>query len=135
MLYLTPTPEVHDTIARASKLHDLQSIQTRLAALRSKHMSIFTACEELRISYPAYYALASEEGKRPGDGGPADSKDMFNLLKPTQQGRGRVEGFFPKEMRVFTETAGRDGWDYEWKWVPEEKAKEKVVFEYSKGSV
>ncbi|CDZ96798.1 hypothetical protein [Phaffia rhodozyma] len=129
ILHLSPTPEVHDTITRAALLDRLTNTERQVQSLRAKHAAMFNACEELRVSYPSFYELASEENKPSGQAGPAENKDIKNLLNGVEQGKGKVEGLFPREMRVFTETPGKDGWDYEWKWVPEEKAKEKVQFE------
>lgn len=38
-----------------------------------------------------------------------------NVLRPIAgSSGGRVEGLFPLEMRVPTDSPGRNGWDYEW---------------------
>lgn len=54
------------------------------------------------------------------------------MTEPVLQGREKYERLFPREMRLPTDTPGKDGWDYKWKWKPEEKAAEKINFKYHK---
>jgi large subunit ribosomal protein L40 len=100
---------IHSTIAHAELTFRQQASESHRLALKQKHDLLFAASEELRCSYPGWYALASE-------GGPGESQDgMKNVLRPVEgSSQGRVEGLFPIEMRVPTDTPGRDGWDYSW---------------------
>lgn len=100
---------IHSTIAHASLVYRQQENEAHRLSLKTKHDAMFAASEELRCTYPGWYALAS-------NGGPGESKEgLSNVLRPvTGSGQGRVEGMFPIEMRVPTETPGREGWDYKW---------------------
>lgn len=73
--------------------------------------------EELRLTDKTLYDLATVKDE--GTGG---------TTIPVLQGKEKVEGFFPREMRLPTDTPGKDGWNYNWKYVPEVKALEKISF-------
>lgn len=112
-----PSPEAHETIDRATRLHKVSTANGRLAALKRKHALLFEACEELRLTSKVHYDLATQAP--PG---------TLALDVPVLQAKGKFEGLFPREMRLPTETPGNKGWDYDWKFVPEKKAKEEIDF-------
>lgn len=72
----------------------------------------------MRLTDKRFYDLATEEKSLRTDA----------TMAPVRQGRGKVERLFPLEMRLPTDTPGTKGWDYTWRYVPEEKALERISF-------
>ncbi|WVQ79972.1 hypothetical protein IAT38_002073 [Cryptococcus sp. DSM 104549] len=121
-----PSAEAHETIERAWQLYQRQLRNARKAELQTKFDKMVEACDELeRITNSANGGPYSADGKggeyhravydravlamrQAKRGEPVGKKTMLQTWMDS-----RVEGLFPRESWVPTETRGK-GWNYNW---------------------
>jgi large subunit ribosomal protein L40 len=110
-----PSAEAHETIERAWQLHERHRREEHLAELCAMHARMQEAVEELKNVDDRLFHWATVP------------RDQRRLIKPEAEAlrgaRGsvrkaleaRIEGLFPRELRVPTDTPSTSGWDYDWK--------------------
>lgn len=110
-----PSVEAHETIERAWQLHQRHKRESAQAELGAMHRRMQEAVEELKGVDERLYHWATVP------------RDQRRLIKPEAEAlRGtkgsvrkaleaRIEGLFPRELRVPTETPSTTGWDHDWK--------------------
>lgn len=110
-----PSAEAHETIERAWQLHERHRREEQLAELRAMHVRMQEAVEELKDVDDRLFHWATVP------------RDQRRLIKPEAQAlrgtRGsvrkaleaRIDGLFPRELRVPTDTPSISGWNYDWK--------------------
>lgn len=110
-----PSAEAHETIERAWQLHERHRREEHLAELRAMHARMHEAVTELKDIDERLFHWATVP------------RDQRRLIKPEVEAlRGtkgsvrkaleaRIEGLFPRELRVPTDTPSISGWDYDWK--------------------
>lgn len=110
-----PSIEAHETIERAWQLHMRHRRDGHLAELRAMHTRMQEAVEELKEVDDRLFHWATVP------------RDQRRIIKPEAEAlRGtkgsmrkaleaRIDGLFPRELRVPTDTPSVSGWDYEWK--------------------
>ncbi|CAE6454930.1 unnamed protein product [Rhizoctonia solani] len=110
-----PSAEAHETIERAWKLHQRQLREQREAELRRKYESMRKAVEVLKELDPVSYAEATRgvDSRRLSEAERERMKEMRRGAR--KKAESRVEGLFPREMRMPTDTPRRDGWNHDWK--------------------
>lgn len=102
-----PSVEAHDTISRAWSLRQRNVRQERQEALKAKYEGIREAMDALERVSPKLFASAKE--RSPSLAGLANTPEGKDASR-----RGRIQGLFPRQMRVPTDTLG-DGFDESWK--------------------
>ncbi|KAF8308422.1 hypothetical protein DL93DRAFT_2086909 [Clavulina sp. PMI_390] len=119
-----PSVEAHETIERAWQLHQRHKRESAHAELDAMHRRMEEAVEELKEVDDRLFHWATVP------------RDQRRLIKPEAEAlRGtkgsvrkaleaRIEGLFPRELRVPTETPSTTGWDYDWK--PPAKPKDQI---------
>lgn len=110
-----PSVEAHETIERAWKLRSRHKREETLAELDAMHARMQEAVEELRGVDARLFQWATVP------------RDQRRLIKPEAEAlkgtkgsvrkalEARIEGLFPRELRVPTDTPSVNGWDYDWK--------------------
>lgn len=110
-----PSVEAHETIERAWQLHQRHKREEKLVELSAMHARMEEAVQELEQVDQRLYHWATVP------------RDQRRLIKPEAEAlRGtkgsvrkaleaRIEGLFPRELRVPTDTPSTNGWDYDWK--------------------
>ncbi len=131
----TKAKEVHETINRAWSLHQKQKEKRRVKALQTKQDSMREACEALRQlavgpnAIPSGRKLYEAAMTKPNPNNkanvvPTSSTAEDDTAKPKPKRSlaenkffaARIEGLFPREMPVPTETwKNGERWDYEWR--------------------
>ena len=113
-----PSVQAHRTIERAWLLHRRHLRKRREAELARKFESMKQAMEELRKVDSRLYM----EANKPEDPRARSMAEMelARTLKASELRtlEGRIRGLFPRELRVPTDTASRNGWNYSWKPFP-----------------
>ncbi|KAF8711868.1 mitochondrial translation, partial [Rhizoctonia solani] len=109
-----PSAEAHETIERAWKLHQRQVREQREAELKRKYESMRRAVEVLKELDPVSYAEATRgvDSRRLSETERERIKGMKRGAR--KKAESRVEGLFPREMRMPTDTPSRDGWNHGW---------------------
>jgi len=110
-----PSAEAHETIVRAFKLAARRQRVLREEELRRKFACMRAAMGELEREHPAWYRAAKV--KVDPRGVSKEDEAEFRLYRGTARlavEARSVEGFFPRELRVPTDTPPRDGWQYDW---------------------
>ncbi|CAE7220758.1 unnamed protein product [Rhizoctonia solani] len=109
-----PSAEAHETIERAWKLHRRRVKEEREAELRRKYESMRRAIKVLEQLDPGSYAEATRgvDSRRLSEGERERMKEMKRGAR--KKAESRVEGLFPREMRIPTDTPRRDGWNHGW---------------------
>lgn len=118
-----PSAEAHETIERAWVIWQKNKREAREAELKRKFDRMKAAMDDLEKTDPKRYRMATSK--------PDPRKMEKELQEELKQYRGidrraleaRIEGLFPRELRIPTDTPSRDGWNYEWR--PPVKAEEK----------
>lgn len=110
-----PSVEAHETIERAWQLHQRHLREDKLAELDRMHARMKEAVEELEKVDKKLFHWATIP------------RDQRRLIKPEAEAlkgtkgsvrkalEARIEGLFPRELRVPTDTPSVNGWDYDWK--------------------
>ncbi|CAE6420482.1 unnamed protein product [Rhizoctonia solani] len=109
-----PSAEAHETIERAWKLYQRQVRERREAELRRKYESMRKAVEVLKELDPVSYAEATRgvDSRRLSEAERERMKEMKRGAR--KKAESRVEGLFPREMRMPTDTPSRNGWNHGW---------------------
>ncbi|CAE6529832.1 unnamed protein product [Rhizoctonia solani] len=109
-----PSAEAHETIERAWKLYQRRVREEREAELGRKYESMRKAVEVLKELDPVSYAEAARgvDSRRLGEAERERMKEMRRGAR--KKAESRVEGLFPREMRIPTDTPSRDGWNHGW---------------------
>ncbi|CAE6536199.1 unnamed protein product [Rhizoctonia solani] len=109
-----PSAEAHETIERAWKLHKRQVKEQREAELKRKYESMKRAVEVLKELDPISYAEATRgvDSRRLTEAERERMKEKKRGAK--KKAESRVEGLFPREMRIPTDTPSRNGWNHAW---------------------
>jgi large subunit ribosomal protein L40 len=109
-----PSAEAHETIERAWKLHKRELRERREEELRRKYASMVRATEVLKELDPVSYAEATRgvDSRRLSEQERERMKGMSRGAR--KKAESRVEGLFPREMRIPTDTPSRDGWNHGW---------------------
>ncbi|KAG8950659.1 hypothetical protein FRC04_007284 [Tulasnella sp. 424] len=106
--------ETHETIERAWQLHKRQLRESREAELQRKHESMNNAMAKLKELDRRLYDLATAKIDPRGILAD-DAEEVKHLRGPAQKFHtARVQGLFPREMWIPTETPRKDGWNYNW---------------------
>lgn len=109
-----PSVQAHETIERAWLLHQRHVRKGREAELARKFEKMKEAMDVLHELDPALY----REANKPED--PRVRSKVEQELASTLKGpekravEARIRGLFPRDMRAPTDTASRDGWNYDW---------------------
>ncbi|KAG8832585.1 hypothetical protein FRC17_001096 [Serendipita sp. 399] len=118
-----PSPEAHESIERAWVLWQKKKRDAREAELKRKFERMKSAMDDLEKTNPRLYRLAtSKADPRKMD---ADAQEEAKLYRGIERKafEARIEGLFPRDLRIPTDTPSRDGWTYDWR--PLLKASEK----------
>ncbi|KAF8604076.1 hypothetical protein BDV93DRAFT_522886 [Ceratobasidium sp. AG-I] len=109
-----PSAEAHETIERAWQLYKREQRIRREEELRRKYASMVRAVEALEKLDPVSYAEAVRgvDSRRLSEAERERMKEMKRGAK--KKAESRVEGLFPREMRIPTDTPSRDGWNHGW---------------------
>ncbi|CAE6489904.1 unnamed protein product [Rhizoctonia solani] len=109
-----PSAEAHETIERAWKLYQRQAREQREAELRRKYESMKRAVEVLKELDAVSYAEAARgvDSRRLSEAEREKMKEMKRGAR--KKAESRVEGLFPREMRMPTDTPSRNGWNHGW---------------------
>ncbi|KAG8686916.1 hypothetical protein FRC09_013842 [Ceratobasidium sp. 395] len=109
-----PSAEAHETIERAWKLHVRERRERREEELKRKYESMVKAVEVLRKLDPVSYAEATRgvDSRRLSEAERERMKEMKRGVR--KKAESRIEGLFPREMRIPTDTPRRDGWNHGW---------------------
>lgn len=124
-----PSVQAHETIERAWKLHQRHLRKRRDADLQRKYEHMRRAMDELeKIDLHLFQEANKFVDPR------MRTEEEAEVLK-NAKGRdkmaleARPTGFFPRELRVPTDTPSRDGWNYEF--VPNVTKRPSCVFLFS----
>ncbi|KAG8862804.1 hypothetical protein FRB96_000814 [Tulasnella sp. 330] len=110
--------EAHETIERAWQLHKRQIREERAQDLKLKHDSMKNAMDKLKKLDRRLYDIAVAKVDPRGIL-PDDAEDLKPLKGPARRfWLSRVQGLFPREMWIPTDTPRKNGWSYEWKAPP-----------------
>ncbi|KAG8706398.1 hypothetical protein FRC08_001083 [Ceratobasidium sp. 394] len=109
-----PSAEAHETIERAWQLHLREERERRAGELERKYESMVRAVEVLRGLDPVSYAEATRgvDSRRLSEAERERIKEMKRAAR--KKAESRIEGLFPREMRIPTDTPRRDGWNHGW---------------------
>ncbi|KIO28768.1 hypothetical protein M407DRAFT_176464 [Tulasnella calospora MUT 4182] len=106
--------EAHETIERAWQLHKRQLRESRETELQRKYESMKNAMDKLKELDTRLYNLAAAKVDPRGIL-PDDAEEVKHLRGPAQKFHtARVQGLFPREMWMPTDTPKKDGWNYNW---------------------
>ncbi|KAG9019304.1 hypothetical protein FRB90_004017 [Tulasnella sp. 427] len=106
--------EAHETIERAWQLHKRELRESREAELQRKCESMRNAMDKLKEVDRRLYDLAAAKVDPRGIL-PDDAEEVKQLRGPAQKFHAaRVQGLFPREMWIPTDTPKKDGWNYDW---------------------
>ncbi|KAB5595019.1 MRP-L28 domain-containing protein [Ceratobasidium theobromae] len=109
-----PSAEAHETIERAWKLHKREMRLAREDELKRKYASMLRAVEVLKELDPVSYAEACRgvDSRRLSE----QDRERMKAMKrgARKKAESRIEGLFPREMRIPTDTPRRDGWNHGW---------------------
>jgi large subunit ribosomal protein L40 len=110
LAHVVPNPAVHETITRAWALHQREVRAERERSLRAKFEAMKEAMDELEnIGDRRLFELATSRKS-------LDGEDIGSLKGRERKWKeARIEGLFPREAWVPTETPSTKGWNYEWK--------------------
>lgn len=109
-----PSVEAHETIERAWKLHERHQRESRLAELSALHNRMKEAVEALKETHGAlfHWATVPRDVRRVTK---AEMEALKGTKGPVRRAlEAKIEGLFPREMRVPTETPSLKGWNYDW---------------------
>ncbi|QRV83471.1 ribosomal protein subunit L28 [Ceratobasidium sp. AG-Ba] len=109
-----PSAEAHETIERAWQLHKREQREKRAEELKRKYESMVKAIELLKTLDPVSYAEATRgvDSRRLSEAERERMKEMKRAAR--KKAESRIEGLFPREMRIPTDTPRRDGWNHGW---------------------
>jgi large subunit ribosomal protein L40 len=109
-----PSAEAHETIERAWQLYKREQRDRRVEELQHKYESMVRAVEVLQNLDPVSYIEATRgvDSRRLSEAERERMKEMKRGAK--KKAESRVEGLFPREMRIPTDTPSRDGWNHGW---------------------
>jgi len=115
LLRAIPSVQAHETIERAWRLHERHVRKARQAELERKYQCMWKAMEVLREIDPSLYAEANKQED------PRARSEAVAKLKGSDRkvAESRIRGLFPRELRIPTDTPPRDGWNYDWKPLPQ----------------
>ncbi|KAG8903121.1 hypothetical protein FRB99_003723 [Tulasnella sp. 403] len=106
--------EAHETIHRAWQLHLRQLRESRDEELRVKYESMKHAMDKLKELDKELYDIATVR-MDPRAFLPEDAEELKPLRGVARKFRlSRIQGLFPREMWIPTDTPRKDGWNYEW---------------------
>ncbi|GAA6056874.1 hypothetical protein JCM3770_005121 [Rhodotorula araucariae] len=97
-----PSAEAHETITRAWQLHQRHRREAHAAELARKYAAMRSAVALLEQTDTRLWRQAVE-GKK------------FQNVDQAHRTNARLEGLYPREMRVPTELPGAQVWDHDWK--------------------
>ncbi|KAG8926303.1 hypothetical protein FRC02_008984 [Tulasnella sp. 418] len=107
--------EAHETIERAWQLHKRELRELRQEELRLKYESMKNALDKLQELDPQLYEIATARVDQKGIL-PDDAAELKTLKGPAKKlYQSRIQGLFPREMKIPVDTPRREGWDYAWK--------------------
>ncbi|KAG9097983.1 hypothetical protein FRC06_006943 [Ceratobasidium sp. 370] len=109
-----PSADAHEMIERAWQLHLREQRERRGEELKRKYESMVRAIEVLRKLDPVSYAEATRgvDSRRLSEAERERIKGMKRAAR--KKAESRIEGLFPREMRIPTDTPRRDGWNHGW---------------------
>jgi large subunit ribosomal protein L40 len=118
--------EAHETIERAWTIWQKTKRDKREAELKRKFDCMKRAMDDLEKTDPRLYRIATSK--------PDPRKMEEDVQEELKQYRGvekkaieaRIEGLFPRDLRIPTDTPSRNGWNYDWR--PPLKTSEKGGF-------
>lgn len=107
--HVIPSPVVHETITRAWALHQRELRTARERSLKIKYAAMQEAMDELEnLGDRRLLDMATSRKAQ-------DAEDLSGLKGREKKWKeARVEGLFPREAWVPTETPSTKGWNYEW---------------------
>ncbi|CAG7847570.1 SubName: Full=Probable mitochondrial aconitate hydratase {ECO:0000313/EMBL:CCA69000.1} [Serendipita indica DSM 11827] len=117
------SPEAHETIERAWMIWQKRKRDAREAELKRKFECMKRAMDDLEKTDLRLYRIAtSKPDPRKME---ADQEQELKGYRGADKRaiEARIEGLFPRELRIPTDTPPRDGWIYDWK--PPVKAADK----------
>lgn len=107
--------ESHETIERAWVIWQRNKRIKREAELKRKFDCMKRAMDDLEKTDPRLYQIATSK--------PDPRKMEEDVEQEIKQYRGverraleaRIDGLFPRDLRIPTDTPSRDGWNYDWR--------------------
>ncbi|KAG8836706.1 hypothetical protein FRB91_008524 [Serendipita sp. 411] len=118
------SPEAHETIERAWVIWQKKKRDAKEAELRRKFECMKRAMDDLEKTNPRLYSLAaSKPDPRKMDAATQEEAKLYRGVEKKAI-EARIEGLFPRDLRIPTDTPSRDGWIYDWQ--PPLKASEKA---------
>lgn len=110
-----PSVQAHDTIERAWLLHKRHLRQRRAAEAERKFACMKAAMDVLATVDQRLYLEANRRDD-PRARSAAEMEFVKKAKGPEIRAmEARIQGLFPRELRIPTETPSRTGWKYEWK--------------------
>jgi large subunit ribosomal protein L40 len=108
------SPEAHETIQRAWVVWSKNKRDAREAELKRKFECMKRAMDDLEQTDATLYRIAtSKPDPRAVDQETAESLKEYRGAERRAL-EARVEGLFPRDLRIPTDTPSRDGWNYDW---------------------
>ncbi|KDQ14023.1 hypothetical protein BOTBODRAFT_33137 [Botryobasidium botryosum FD-172 SS1] len=113
--HVIPSAEAHETIERAWALHQRESREARKAELGRLYDNMRRAMDELEKTDEYLFTQANLQRDPRGltKGEIETLKGLKGAAKKAAEAR--IEGFFPRELRIPTDTPRKAGWDHSWK--------------------
>ncbi|KIM24180.1 hypothetical protein M408DRAFT_331932 [Serendipita vermifera MAFF 305830] len=107
--------EAHETIQRAWVVFSKAKRDAREAELKRKFDCMKRAMDDLEKTDGRLYRIAtSKPDPRATD---EETQEMLKQYRGVEKRamEARIEGLFPRDLRIPTDTPSRDGWNYDWK--------------------
>lgn len=107
--------EAHETIQRAWVVFSKEKRDAREAEIKRKFDCMKRAMDDLEKTDGRLYRIAtSKPDPRAVD---EETQETLKLYRGAEKRamEARVEGLFPRDLRIPTDTPSRDGWNYDWK--------------------
>jgi large subunit ribosomal protein L40 len=110
-----PSAEAHETIERAWVIWQKNKRDTREAELKRKFDCMKRAMDDLEKTDPNLYRIATTKAD-PRKTEPEVQEELKQYRGVERRAlEARIEGLFPRDLRIPTDTPSRDGWNYDWK--------------------
>ena len=106
--------EAHETIQRAWVVFSKAKRDAREAELKRKFDCMTRAMDDLEKTDGRLYRIAtSKPDPRAVD---EETQEVLKQYRGAEKRamEARIEGLFPRDLRIPTDTPSRDGWNYDW---------------------
>jgi large subunit ribosomal protein L40 len=105
---VVPSLDAHETIELAWKIRQRKEREAYQSDMRDRYESMRAAIEELGRTDRRLYGIATKPDKFSTIKGIKGNAGVQESLE------GRLEGLFPRQLRIPVDTPGKHVWDSEW---------------------